>query len=364
MAAVQPNMITQFTANRSAGPLQHIGEGACGSVWCASSKSPPYSANTPLVMKREDMSDVRSITHEGEIHHHILQSLPDPRVATAINIPLSHGLLHHTNTSAWSQILPRLPAGYAACNALVSEKIHPFPFRVRKLLLEQLTACEDPQTVAKGHMNTHCLIRAYLGKRKYARAEEDARPAHLKKLRPFSLRNFPLCIDQMEDLDLDVEGYALAMADTLAFMHWTAKVDANDVEFVLGQCRSDKTQKALPCVGEKDFESAALGPHAMWVLDFDCCRKMSMDEEGIKTACKSFWRNDQYYPRPGSSNVSDQKLWAVFRGQFLKTSEGLLEGENDGVKKLPVLLMDMIEETKGKSLRGGLVSEDRIEGKK
>ncbi|KAI8288374.1 hypothetical protein K4K60_011166 [Colletotrichum sp. SAR11_57] len=167
----------------------------------------------PLVIKREDMSNVRSITHEAEIHRHILQALANPRVATTlttfrVNVPLSQGLLHHTNSAVWSQILPRLPAGYAPCNALVSEKTYPFPFRVRKLLLEQLTACEDPQKVAQGHMNTHCLIRVYLGKRKYNRVEKHARPAHLKKLRPYSLRNFPLCVDQMEDLDLDVEGYA------------------------------------------------------------------------------------------------------------------------------------------------------------
>ncbi|KAJ3953741.1 hypothetical protein N0V92_009777 [Colletotrichum tropicale] len=278
----------------------------------------------PLVIKREDMSN------------------PSPTlVATTlttfrVNGPLSHGPLPHTDS--------------AACNALISEKIHSLPFRVRKLLLEQLTACENPQTVAQGHMNTRCLIRAYLGKRKYNRVEEDARPAHLKKLRSYILRNLPLCVDQMEYLDLDVEGYALAMADALAFMHWTAKFDANNVEFVLAQRRSDKTQQTLPCIGEKDFESAALGPHAMWVLEFDCCREMAMDEEGIKTACKSFWRNDQYHPRPGSNSPSDQRLWAGFREQFLKTSEGLLEGESEGVKKLPVMLMDMIEETKGKSL--------------
>ncbi|KAH9227061.1 hypothetical protein K456DRAFT_58235 [Colletotrichum gloeosporioides 23] len=122
MAAVQSNMITQLTSNHSPGPLQHIGEDACGSVWCASSKSSPYSANMPLVIKREDMSDVRSITHEAEMHHHILQALANPRVATTpttfrVNIPLFQGLLHHTNSAAWSQILPRLLAGYAASNA-------------------------------------------------------------------------------------------------------------------------------------------------------------------------------------------------------------------------------------------------------
>ncbi|KAF5522603.1 hypothetical protein CGCA056_v006163 [Colletotrichum aenigma] len=282
MAAVQPDKITQFT-NRSAGPFQHIGKAhavlsgapppnplhsAPTRPSSLSAKTCPTCAPSPTRPKYTTTSSKPS--HTPSWLHHL------PR-----QHPLSHGLLHHTNISAWSQILPRLPAGYAACNVLVSEKIHLFPFRVRKLLLEQLTACDDPQKVAQGHMNTHCLIRAYLGKRKNNRVEEGARPAHLKKLRPFSLRNFPLCVDQMEDLELNVEGCARGMADALAFMHWTAKVDGNDVE-----------------------------------------------------------------------------------EDFLKTSETLLEGESEGIKKLPVMLMDMIEETKGKSLRGGLVSEDRIEGQK
>ncbi|KAF4854246.1 hypothetical protein CGCSCA4_v001718 [Colletotrichum siamense] len=38
-----------------------------------------------LFIKREDMSDVRSITHEAEIHHHVLQSLAHPLAASTIN---------------------------------------------------------------------------------------------------------------------------------------------------------------------------------------------------------------------------------------------------------------------------------------
>lgn len=38
----------------------------------------------------------------------------------------------------------------------------------------------------------------------------------------------------MEDLGLDTQTFALAMANALAIMHWQAKIDAADVEFVLG----------------------------------------------------------------------------------------------------------------------------------
>lgn len=41
-----------------------------------------------------------------------------------------------------------------------------------------------------------------------------------------------------------------------------------------------------------------------------------MDEAGIDQACMSFWRNDPFYPRPGSGNVADEKPWEVFRTRF------------------------------------------------
>ncbi|EAW07509.1 uncharacterized protein ACLA_022230 [Aspergillus clavatus NRRL 1] len=40
----------------------------------------------------------------------------------------------------------------------------------------------------------------------------------------------------MEEMGIslsDMRGYAEAMAETLAVMHWASRVDANDVEFVL-----------------------------------------------------------------------------------------------------------------------------------
>ena len=73
--------------------------------------------------------------------------------------------------------------------------------------------------------NRNCLFRIYLGRR----ATNRTRPASR-----FGLRNFPLHVNEVEELKLDTAMCARMMAQTLAILHWAAEIDANDVEFVLG----------------------------------------------------------------------------------------------------------------------------------
>ena len=86
-------------------------------------------------------------------------------------------------------------------------------------------------------------------------------------------------------------------------MHWIAGIDANDVEFVLAP---------------GDRVNNVLRRHSMWMLDFDLCRDITMDENGIEKAVKAFWRNDPFYPRPGKA------LWDTFREQYIHTSDECL----------------------------------------
>ncbi|TQN69911.1 hypothetical protein CSHISOI_05435 [Colletotrichum shisoi] len=351
-AAAEPST-HQFTTAASTDQLRKIGAGHCGSVW--SSTSPESS----LVIKREDGGEGRSITHEYNMHRDVLQSLESPRVASTINgsrvnVPRCEGFLGQGNEAAWSAILPRLPGTFTSCNALIGEKIPPLPRHVRKMLAQTLGLGKSPEDVADDASNAHCLVRPYLGRRKHRRNSSTDQTAPKRLFGFYSLRNLPLHANQMEDLGLDLEGYALAMADALAFLHWSARVDANDVEFVLAQSRQQTTARRAPSLGSTDFHSdkAVLGPHSMWVLDFDCCRSMTMDEAGIKQACKSFWRNDPYYPRPGGDNQADQGLWDVFRDRFLEVSKRLLEGETEAVRRLPQQLIRLVKQTKGKFSRG------------
>lgn len=104
--------------------------------------------------------------------------------------------------------------------------------------------------------------------------------------------------------------YAKVMAEGLAFLWRRARVDANDVEFVLaGLPGSDHDDGTGNRNDEDDngndedhrgresergepmsavFESDTLGRHAMWVLDFDCCKPLAMDDSGVEEAARSF----------------------------------------------------------------------------
>jgi hypothetical protein len=120
----------------------------------------------------------------------------------------------------------------------------------------------------------------------------------------------------MDDLDIslqDRQQYARIMAKTLAIMHWIGNVDGNDIEFVLAP-PNDHGRRSI------DILSNILGEHSVWVLDFDCCRDMSMDEAGVRRAVTSFWRNDPFYPRP----IVNPLLWAAFRVEYLLSSEAAM----------------------------------------
>lgn len=89
------------------------------------------------------------------------------------------------------------------------------------------------------------------------------------------------------------------MGETLAIMHWAAQVDGNDVEFVVAPPRQPRqitadSSEVLPALTSSD----TFGEHAVWILDFDCCRDMPMDESGIEQAWRAFYKNDPFYPRP------------------------------------------------------------------
>lgn len=141
-------------------------------------------------------------------------------------------------------------------------------------------------------------------------------------------------IDQMEELNLNVDYYATAMADMLAIMHWKAQIDANDVEFVLAPPRlisADSTEASN--MSTSTISSMHLGEHTLWILDFDCCRDMTMDTAGVDQAWRAFYKNDHYYPRPNTTNrvnnAEDQRLWNSFKTRFLETSATILGPESE-----------------------------------
>jgi len=210
---------------------------------------------------------------------------------------------------------------------LCTERIHPLPKPTRDALVAAYTPPHLHSQARTDSLNADSLARIYLGRRRRSRTETaTARPQRF-----FTLRNFTLHVDQMLDLNLHIDSFAWNIAAALPVIHWAARTDADadDVEFVLGG-------KAPLASRVRDLDADAIWgmpadtstlhlttpPHTfrtggvrMWLLDFNLCGTISMDETGVEKAVKAFYKNDLYFPRPGSEGSRGQELWGTFRGE-------------------------------------------------
>ncbi|RAH64702.1 zinc finger protein [Aspergillus aculeatinus CBS 121060] len=282
---------------------QRIGAGFCGTVWARSLEGP--------AIKREDGGPSRSLANDFAMHKrayeaflslscakHFMENSPTEPHA---RIPQCHRYITPENQSWWNENLRWFPDGYAACNAILSERIPPFPEHVRRLLVDTYCPPEIRQQILHSASNEACLIRPYIGRQRTYGTAMNVR----SRFRGFSLRNFPLHVDQMAELGIraeDVDCYAAMMGQALATLHLIGKIDANDVEFVLAPIGSNTITNIL-------------GTHTMWILDFDLCHSISMDQKGVRQAVDAFFKNDPFCPQPHTAH------WPAFRRQYLGAAE-------------------------------------------
>jgi len=313
-----------------------IRKGFCGSIWTLESVQDKNNRQT--VIKREDGGPGRSFTNDYSMHLLLLQRALKLPPSMPLSIPQCHELVQSTDTW-WTSRLHQFPPGYSACTALISEHIPKVPRSTSDKIVALFCAGNAPLSdyVKRNADDDACLIRPYLGRRRRHKQQGISQ----SRFQRFSLRNLPLHINQMEVLNLDVKSYAETMAESLALMHWGARIDANDVEFVLAPLRVEYAHSST-------FQSDYLGVHCMWILDFDCCRPIRMDEEGVDEACAAFFKNDPFYPRPGEA--ADEKLWMVFKQRFLESSRRILGESSRDEWSLPDRLIERIEE-EGQSRR-------------
>ncbi|KAI9737517.1 MAG: hypothetical protein M1834_009672 [Cirrosporium novae-zelandiae] len=165
----------------------------------------------------------------------------------------------------------------------------------------------------------------------------------------------------MLDLGLEVSVFAATIGHSLAIMHLAARVDARDIEFVLGRAPS-YTHYQLPSYAEltsipepkpdnHDHDHDNIEPEfknrliRVWMLDFNECLPIELNEDGVDAAVEAIFLNDAYYPRPPSPSPlqkpnipaltpttettidkQNETVWPAFRDSYLRTAKLITAG--------------------------------------
>ncbi|KAK7531298.1 zinc finger protein-domain-containing protein [Phyllosticta citribraziliensis] len=352
-------------------PVRLIGYGACGAIFARDDATNVFklakTRNYQLWNDYVQHTCVWEAIHAFGLYHETAVPRPGAFVA-AEDVEGGEG---EGRARQWWSRHGDLAAAVAAGNnvnmptaVLSSEKIIPLPLPLRNALIQRFCHPDNQAAARASPGNADCLVRIYLGS--YSRRTRDGSGGGSGAWtnRFFSLRNFKLYLDQLRELRVDTHRLARYMAGALAAMHWGARVDARDVEFVVGSPPSSppspprsswiplssallKTMAPNTSTFDLVYPRQPDTPLRFWLLDFNQCGDMSFDEAGVRRAVDAFWMNDPYYPRPPRRDGVDDfegALWDTFVARFLEISEMILAGEEPGVRNLPAMFVDALVE--------------------
>ncbi|KAK3365508.1 zinc finger protein-domain-containing protein [Lasiosphaeria ovina] len=312
--------------------FRKIGAGACGAVFAEDGKL--------LVYKLAKSDDGTELWNDYVMHSKICKHF-QRFIIDEVRVPECYYFVPNSRTTYFDNSQALVKAAEDVCNVptsvLVTERVLPLPAVTRSLLIDKYCTPRNKDMAHAAIANKDCLVRVYLG-------SMQGKTGGMF----FSLRNFKLHLNHMLELTLNVEAMAHRMGISLAVMHWAAKTDARDVEFVLGS--STKKTPAVPSdVLDTMKPLTYTGPPSdrnedffrriteLWILDFNQVRRITMDDEGVNLAVEAWRLNDPYYPKPLRETSAERHLWNAFVISYLTASQGILEDENAGkeVMELP-----------------------------
>ncbi|RDA86613.1 hypothetical protein CP532_6008 [Ophiocordyceps camponoti-leonardi (nom. inval.)] len=284
-----------------------IGAGACGVVFSL--------VGTPLAFKVAKAGYHADLWNDANMHTTIREAFNrfSRRDAQAFKIPQFYGYVPAEEAGFFSKHPNLVRAAAEECqtpsHVLLSERIWPLPLPIRQQLIGKYCHPRIQEIAHSDPANKDCLVRLYLGSLR-GRVNGNF----------FSLRNFKLHLNQMVDLGLDVEVIAHKMGSALAIMHWAARTDGRDVEFVLGssvkktiapQPLPSEDGHKQPChyVGPPTFalEDFQTRTTELWILDFNQVQRISLDDAGVAQAVNAVKINDPYFPRPHGKSVVERR---------------------------------------------------------
>ena len=319
--------------------LNVIGLGSCGTVFELPGTEIAYKKGTKEIDLWRDFCLTNRVHNAAKEVRRILQEAFHNY--TIPRIPQCHEYHPANDDMFWSTNLQRFPASHRSQQPLfIVDRILPLPEQTRMDLIEQYFDQDESiqQESKDDRENKDCLVRIYLGDRESDRQQSEVYD---------TLRNFPLRLNMMEELELEVSELANEMAIGLAIVHWQAQVDGMDMEFVLGSSATWDSEQ------QKAYDDILAPPHIvkavnfkrravhLWMLDFDKATTIELKEQDVdKKLVPAFLGNDPYYPRP----QIDETLWDEFCRCYLKASELILQnkGVDEGALRLPQRFLDEV----------------------
>lgn len=324
--------------------FREIGTGSIGKVF--------EHPGTIFVYKMPLSDQPDKLWNNFKMHARVQDSFQTlPYFDGQVEIPRCFWYSNPESEAFWNENLDRFPDTPAfprkKRHIFCMERIFPLPRPVRHALIGMFCPPAGRETVMQDQANKDCLVRPVLGRIKYGAGGMF-----------ISLRNFKLHANQIEDLGLDVNDLCSSMAHALAVLHWHTKIDGMDVEFVLGsspvedqKVRSEINMDTLTNLTEfaSTYEAST---HAtvnftkrvtsLWLIDFDDCQDITMDEAGVELAVKAFLDTLYYCPKPNTGRQFIDKLWVMFSEKYVHLSKIILR-DTPGVLHLPQLFIDKIQ---------------------
>jgi hypothetical protein len=109
---------------------------------------------------------------------------------------------------------------------------------------------------------------------------------------------------------------------------------------------------------------------AIYLLDFNQCREIQPNEEGVKMCVEAWATNDPYYPRPVLEPVCDTEdsqtkekrtMWDTFEAAYLQTAREIAATNGvEGVVRCAEVLLQQVKERWAEVCRKRLETEKRM----
>ncbi|KAL0253363.1 Class II abasic (AP) endonuclease [Diplodia seriata] len=339
----------QQAASNGVETFRLIGWGACGAIYAQDGSS--------SVLKLAKMDD-RQLWTDYLMNTRAWEALKRiPEISEEVHIPQPNYYVPKKEEGWWAKnqhLFPSDSAVHLPTAVLCTQRILPLPSEIRRKLIEKFCSSRNRSDALTSSGNKDCLVRIYLGSRQGKVGGKF-----------FSLRNFKLHLNQMIELEMPTFQLAEFMAGALAAMHWKARIDARDVEFVLGSAPTYPLIKPLTLSELEETEPDTYTEMKvcrksnftqrsvhLWMLDFNQCGVISMDMLGVQQAVQAYLINDPYYPRPPQSDENDHDLalWNVFATKYLCISDAILR-ETPELRDLPRKFVQLVIKEQGEKVK-------------